>query len=150
MQCRAGFDIGRLAGLLYLVVVMTGILSIAYVPSQLIVRGDGAATVQRIAASEQPFRMGIAAGFVCYLAFLLLPLTLHRLPSDTDRRAALAMIVLAVASVPISLFNLTHKLEVLAFVEGAAAAGLGEIGTCLCLLVFGGTTGTVPHCQIPR
>lgn len=123
MQSRAGFDIGRIAGIVYLVVVVTGTVSIAYVPSQVIVRGDGTATVQRIVASEQLFRIGIAAGFVCYLAFLFLPLALYRMLKDTDRSAALAMVVLAVVSVPISLFNLTHKLEVLSLVEGAVAGG---------------------------
>jgi len=118
------FDIGRFTGLVYLVVVVTGIVSLAYVPSRLIVRGDGAATVARIVESEPLFRIGIAAGFVCYLAFLLLPLAFHRMLSATDRQAALLMVVFAVASVPISLYNLTHKLEVLRLVEAAAGVGL--------------------------
>ena len=124
---RIGPD--RATGLLYLVVVLTGILSLAYVPGQLIVAGDGAATATRIAADPGLFRLGIAAGFVCYLAFLVLPFGFHRLLGDVDARAALLMVVFAVVSVPISLNNLTHKLEVLRLVEGGLPAD--QVGTAV-------------------
>ncbi len=62
----------RLAGFLYLVVVLTGIFSIAYVPSQLFVYDDPSLTLKNIATSELLFRSGIASGFVCYVTFLLL------------------------------------------------------------------------------
>jgi hypothetical protein len=42
----------RLAGLLYLIVVVTGIFSLAYVPSQIIVSGDPHTTVNNIMTSE--------------------------------------------------------------------------------------------------
>ena len=114
--------LARGTGLLYLVVVLTGILSLAYVPAQLIVPGDGAGTAARIAASEGLFRLGIAAGFVCYLAFLVLPFAFHRLLGDAHPTAALLMVVFAVLSVPISLYNLTHKLEVLRLVQDGRPA----------------------------
>lgn len=113
-----GISAARTAGLLYLVVVVTGIFSLGYVPSQLIVSGDGAATVERIVASERLFRLGIAAGFVCYIAFLLLPFALHRLLAHVNRRAAFLMVVFAVVSVPISLSNLVNKLDVVTLISG--------------------------------
>lgn len=127
----APFRIGpaRATGLVYLVVVLTGILSLAYVPARLVVDGDGAATAARIAADPGLFRLGIAAGFVCYLAFLILPFAFHRLLGDVDARAALLMVVFAVVSVPISLGNLTHKLEVLRLAEGGLPAD--QVGTAV-------------------
>lgn len=110
----------RTAGLAYLVVVLTGIFSLAYVPSQLTVAGDAAATIARIQAGEMLFRLGIVAGWVCYLAFLLLPLVLYRLLSPVSKTPAVVMVALAVVSVPISLINLLNKQEVLTLLSGAS------------------------------
>ncbi|MGO1001265.1 DUF4386 domain-containing protein [Lysobacter sp. CA196] len=111
--------LARAAGALYLVVVLSGIFSLAYVPSQLFVRGDASSTVGNIVAALPLFRFGIAAGLVCYTAFLLLPFVLYRLLSPVHRNAAVLMVVLAVVSVPISFVNLFHKLDVLSLLSGA-------------------------------
>ncbi len=111
--------IARVAGLLYLIVVLTGIFSIAYVPAQTQVSGDAAATVAKIASHEGLFRLGIAAGLICYTAFLLLPLALYRLLSPHGKLAATLMVALAVVSVPLSFVNLQHKLYVLTLLGNA-------------------------------
>lgn len=108
----------RGAGLLYLVVVLTGIVSLAYVPSQISVPGNAAATVANIRTYEPLFRVGIAAGLVCYTAFLLLPLLLYRLLAPSGRAAAATMVALATASVPIAFGNLVHRLNALSLVGG--------------------------------
>lgn len=120
MDTVARTTIARIAGLLYLVVVLAGIFSIAYVPSQTQVAGDAAATVAKITANTGLFRAGVAAGLVCYTAFLLLPLALFRLLHPHGRTAAVLMVALAAASVPVSLFNLTHKLDVLTLLGNAS------------------------------
>jgi hypothetical protein len=109
----------RVSGLLYLTVVVAGFFSLIYVPSQLIVPGDIAATVGNISASRTLFRFGIVSGFVCYLAFVLLPLMLYKLLSSTNRNAAVLMVVFALTSVPISLCNLSDRLDTLALLNGA-------------------------------
>jgi hypothetical protein len=110
-------SIARLAGLLYLVVVLTGIFSLAYVPGQLFNWKDGVATTQNIVANETMFRAGILSSMMCYTAFLLLPLVLYRLLQNVSRNAAILMVVLAVVSVPISIINLQHKWAVLSLIE---------------------------------
>ncbi len=109
----------RVAGVLYLIVVLTGVFSLAYVPSQLHVSGDPAATYARLVEGESLFRLGIAAGMVCYVAFLLLPLALYQLLAPHGRTAAALMVVFAIASVPISLIATGHKLDVLSLLGGA-------------------------------
>ena len=111
--------IARTAGLLYLIVVVTGIVSLIYVPSQITVHGDASATVRNIVAHEPLFRFGIVAGLICYTAFLLLPFALYKLLSPVGRNAAVLMVVLAVASVPISFVSLLYKLDVLTLLSGA-------------------------------
>ena len=111
--------IARTAGLLYLIVVVTGIVSLIYVPSQITVHGDASATVRNIVASEALFRFGIVTGLICYTAFLVLPLALYKLLSPVGRNAAVLMVTLAVASVPISFVSLLYKLDVLTLLSGA-------------------------------
>ncbi|AXY74334.1 DUF4386 domain-containing protein [Paraflavitalea soli] len=109
----------RLAGLIYLVVVVTGIFSLAYVPSKLIDWKDAAKTVQQITASESLFRWGIASSILCYIAFLGLPLALYQLLKPVHEQAAKLMVILAIVSVPISFLNMQHKFEVLTLIKGA-------------------------------
>lgn len=107
----------RIAGALYLVVVLTGLFALMYVPSKLIDWNDATATFNNIQASETLFRLSIYAGVLCYTAFLLLPLILYKLLQHVNKPYAVAMVGLALVSVPISLFNLTHKLAVLTLIS---------------------------------
>lgn len=109
----------RLAGVLYLIVVLTGILSLGYVPSQINVQGDAATTLHNITASATLFRVGIVASLVCYTAFAVLPLVLYKLLCPVSRTAAALMVAFAVISVPIAVVNVVHKLDVLSLVSGA-------------------------------
>jgi len=111
--------IARTAGLLYLIVVVTGVFGLLYIPSQIIVRGDALATASNILASESLFRLGIVIGLLSSTAFLLLPFALYRLLQQVDRNVAALMVVLAVASVPISFANLAHDLDALSLLSGA-------------------------------
>ena len=107
----------RTAGLIYLVVVLTGIVSLGYIPSHYINMNDAEFTFLQLIGNGLGFRIGIAAGFICYIAFLFLPLALYRLLSHVNRNAALLMVILAVVSVPISLLNLTNKLDILSILN---------------------------------
>lgn len=108
----------RLAGFLYLIVVLTGIFSLAYVPSKLIVWSDAVKTFQQISASETLFRMSLVSSVICYLSFLLLPFVLYKLLNSVNEIAAKLMIILSVVSVPISILNLQNKYAVLTLLNG--------------------------------
>ena len=109
----------RLAGLAYLVVVVMGIISIAYIPSKLIVRNDAATTFNNIVANESLFRWGVLCGVMCYTAFLVLPLVLYKLLKPIDKTAAVLMVALSVVSVPMSFINMGNKLTVLELIQKA-------------------------------
>lgn len=113
----------RIAGALYLVVVLAGIFSLAWVPSRLAVSGDALARFAQLQHEAFVFRAGIAASVVCYLAFLLLPLALYRLLAAHGRVTAVVMVALAAASVPFSFANLLHRLDVVALLEQASRPG---------------------------
>ncbi|MFN7184473.1 MAG: DUF4386 domain-containing protein [Thermomonas haemolytica] len=108
---------GRTAGALYLVVVLSGMFCLAYVPPQL------GATLAEARAHSGLFRAGIAAFLLMQVAFLLVPLALYRVFADVDRRAAVLMVALAAVSVPIGLVAVTHRLEALSLLQDPAHAG---------------------------
>ena len=109
----------RIAGLLYLIVVLTGIFSLMYVPSKLIVRDNASLTFNNILESETLFRLGIVAGIICYTAFLILPIVLYKLLNQVNKTYAVGMVALAVISVPLSLVNLLNKVNVLTLIDKA-------------------------------
>lgn len=120
---------GRVAGALYLVVVLAGMFCLAYVPSKL------GATLADAAAHADLFRGGIAAFLIMQVAFLLLPLALYRVFADVDRGAAVLMVALAAASVPIGLVAVTHRMEALLLLQEAGANA--EAAFALCLQRYG-------------
>jgi hypothetical protein len=109
----------RLAGLIYLLLVLSGIFYLLYVPSQLIVSGDAATTVNNIMESELLFRSGIAVGVLSNVFFLILPFVLFELFKDVNRNCAVLMVILSVVSVPFTLFNMVDKVNVLTLLSGA-------------------------------
>jgi hypothetical protein len=111
--------IARIAGLCYLIIVVTGVFNLLYVPSKLIYWDDAATTFATLVAHESLFRLGIVAAIICYIAFLFLPLILFKLLSSVNHIVAVSMVILAVVSVPISLVNLNHKMAVLTLISNA-------------------------------
>jgi len=108
----------RLAGFFYLIVIVTGLFSLMYVPSKLIVWENPALTFQNISSSAQLFRLSIASSIICYIAFTLLPLVLYKLLKAVDDRYAKLMAILALISIPISFINLQSRFSVLTIIEG--------------------------------
>lgn len=106
----------HLAGFLYFLVVVMGIFSLMYVPSQLIVWDNPAVTVENIRTSEFLFRLEILSGLLCYFFFLLLPFVLYQLFKKVNKTYAVLMVVLAVVSVPISYGNFVNKFDVLSLI----------------------------------
>ncbi len=114
----------RFAGFLYLLVVIFGIFSLMYIPSQLIVWDNPAATVENIRSSEFLFRLEILTGLLCYLFFLLLPFVLYQLFKKVNKTYAVLMTVLAVTSVPISFSNFVHLFDILSLVGNTEYLGI--------------------------
>ena len=109
----------HLAGALYLAVVITGIFGLMYVPSQIIVWSDPAATISNIMEMETLFRLGIWVELVCYTVFILLPLVLYRLLAPVNQTHAVLMVVFALISVPISFVAVLDKYAALTLLSGA-------------------------------
>ncbi len=109
----------RLAGVLYLLMMPLGVFGIVYVPARLIVRGDPAATAERIAASEWLFRSGAVSHLLSQVVFVFLVLTLFRLLEAVDARHARLMVILALLGVPLAMASELGHLGALILLETA-------------------------------
>ena len=85
---------GRVAGLLYLLLVVIGPLRLIYIPNKLFVHENAAATVNNIAAHEWLFRFGMVSDVVGALVLILLALAFYRLFKDVDQYLAVLVVIL--------------------------------------------------------
>ncbi|WDI31121.1 DUF4386 domain-containing protein [Hyphococcus flavus] len=97
---------GRIAGLVYLGLVISGIFSLAYAPGQLIAPDDPATTLANMREQFSLFLAMIASGVIMAFFFLVLPFTLARFLSVYGKNAARLMILLVVMSIPVTLLAL--------------------------------------------
>ena len=101
----------RLAGLLYLFLVITGVYGIFYVSTQVIVLDDTVTTAQNILTNEFLFRTGIVNDIISNTIFVFLALTLYRLLKQVNEHQAKLMVVLVVVQIPVvfimEAFNIT-------------------------------------------
>lgn len=107
----------RIAGLIYLGVVLTGLFSLLYVPNKLIDYENATLTFQNISKSEMLFRFGILSGLLCYTFFLFLPLVLYKLFKDVNKNMARLMVLLAIISVPMYFINAQNELSILSLIN---------------------------------
>ena len=87
-------NLGRVAGLWYLLLIAIGPLFLIYIPDKLYVKGNAAATVSNIAAHEGLFRFGILAELVGGLILIFLVLAFYRLFKGVDPYLAVLVVIL--------------------------------------------------------
>ena len=113
----------RLAGLLYFVSSLPGVFALLYVPNKIVVRGDAAATADRLRGSASLLRLGIGAELVATSVFIFVALVLYWLFEPISPRPALAMMVLILLSVPISFLVIVPEVAALNLAGGAGGTG---------------------------
>ena len=100
----------RLAGLLYLIWILTAIYDLMYVQPQTIVTGDAVATANKILANEFIFRTGIINGIFSSTVWVLIGLTLYRLFKHVNEGQAKLLVALVIVQVPA--FFITGALDI--------------------------------------
>ncbi len=107
----------RLTGFFYLLVVLTGIFSLMYIPSQFIDLEDPARTIANIQAYERLFRLGIVSSCLCYLFFFFLGMSAFQLLKQVSQPAALVMLGLVLCSIPIAVFSVHSLTSILSILN---------------------------------
>ena len=87
-------NLGRVAGLWYLLLIAIGPLFLIYIPDKLYVKGNAAATVTNIAVHEGLFRFGILGELVGGVILIFLVLAFYRLFKGVDPYLAVLVVVL--------------------------------------------------------
>lgn len=117
----------RIAGLLYLVITVAAIVAHMYVPSNIIVPGDAAATASNMVASEHLFRFGAIGGeLVILLSEIVLSVLLYVLFKPVSRLLSLTAAVSRLAMTAIHGVNLLNYFFALLLVSGAGYLAVFE------------------------
>jgi len=111
--------LARVAGLLYLIIIIAGIFAEFFVRQSLIVPGDALATANNIMASEGLFRLGIAADLIMIIADVALALVLYVLFRPVSNALSLLAAFFRLAQAVVLGLNLLNLFFVLQLLSGA-------------------------------
>lgn len=110
----------RRAGLLYFAMGLIAPIGLMYVPGQIWVSGDAAATAENFRTQAGLVRLGIASELVHQAIAIFMLLALYRLFRPVHEYHARALVVLgALVSVPIMFLNTLNDLAALTLTSGA-------------------------------
>jgi len=108
----------RLAGLLYLIWIITGLFAMFYVPSQINMRGDAATTAQNILSNEFLFRTSIVNDLISSTLWVFMVLVLYRLFKHVDERQAKLLFALVIVQIPAVFFMEAFNITSLMILKG--------------------------------
>jgi hypothetical protein len=109
----------RIAGTVYLLMVLTAPLSLIYIPGKLIVRGNATATATNIINNENLFRVEIIGGLIGQVIFICLAAALYRLLNEVNRTWAGLMVGFVLVSAAVGFLNELNNIAALILFRGA-------------------------------
>jgi hypothetical protein len=118
----------RMAGILYLLSMVTGIFGVLFVGGTLVVDGDAAATATNILAHETLFRLAFASflvGVVCYVAVTAL---LYRLLQPVNRSLSLLAALFSLVGCAMWAVGSLFQLAALSVLGGGGSLSAFTVG----------------------
>lgn len=109
----------RVAGGLYFVSILIGILADVIGRSKLIVYGDAAATARNIMASGRQFQIGFVGDLIASVLFFLTAWALYVLLKSVDKNLASLFMLLNLGGVAVACINDLNRLAALLLLSGA-------------------------------
>ena len=109
----------RIAGAIYLSMVLTAPFTLLYVPGKLIVRGDAAATANNVLAHETMFRLAILGDLLTAVIFICLGIALYRLLSGVSKTWAMLMVAFVLISSAVGFLDTLNNIAALILFRGA-------------------------------
>jgi hypothetical protein len=95
----------RIAGAVYLSMVVVGPFSLIYVPGKLVVRGNAATTADNILTHQPLFDLWIMGDLIGAVIFVCLAIALYRLLCAVNQTWALLMVSFVLVSATVGFFN---------------------------------------------
>jgi hypothetical protein len=129
--------LARIAGVLYLLVGVSGGFAEGFVQPKMYVAGDAAATAGNVVANAGLVRLGVVAELLDQTLFIFLALTLYVLLNHVHKSAARAMVVLVAIAAGIASLNAVFEFEGLRVAtDDAYAAAFGPAGADAVVLLL--------------
>lgn len=126
----------RMAGLLYLIYMVTTIFADVVGRSKLIVAGDAAATAGNIMAAEGLFRLSFVSDLLSAVFFLLAAWALYELLKPVNNALALMFLLLNLAGTAVYSINLLNQLAALLLLSGADSLKAFQAGQLQAMALF--------------
>ena len=108
----------RIAGAIYLSMVVTGPFSLMYVPGKLIVKGNATATAANVLAHDTMFRLAILGNLLGSVIFVCLAIALYRLFREVNKTQSLLLVGLVLVSSAVGFVNELNNLCALILFRG--------------------------------
>jgi len=110
--------LARIAGGLYLIIIVGGFFAIGFVPAAIVVPGDAAATAHNILAHELLYRLGIAAHIIIILCNIPLAVIFYDLFKVVSRRLSLLVVFFTLVGTAVEGANLLNQFAPLMLLGG--------------------------------
>ena len=108
----------RIAGLVYLSMILIAPFSLLYVPGKLIIHGNATATAGNILAHETMFRLSIFGDLIGHVIFICLGIALYRLLSNVNKTWAMLMVAFVLVSAAVGFLNTLNNIAALILFRG--------------------------------
>lgn len=109
----------RIAGVLYLLIAITGGFGVMYVSSNIIVAGDATLTAENIIKSDFTYRLSIFSNLVSQALFIFLALTLSQLFKEVNQKLVKYLVAFVLVAIPISFINVLNLIAAQTLTGGA-------------------------------
>lgn len=108
----------RIAGLVYVAMVLVAPFSLIYVPGKLIVHGNATATADNILAHETLWRLSIFGDLIGHVIFICLGIALFRLLSSVNKTWAMLMVAFVLVSAAVGFLNTLNNIAAVILFRG--------------------------------
>jgi len=117
----------RIAGAVYLSMVLTGPFSLIYAPAKLIVSGNATATASNVLSHETLFRFWIIGDLWTHIIFICLGVALYRLLGSVSKPWAVAMLGFVLVSAAVGFLNTLNSIAAFILFRGADFLNVFEL-----------------------
>ncbi|MBO6525096.1 MAG: DUF4386 domain-containing protein [Balneolaceae bacterium] len=113
---------GRIAGILYLIIIVSGVFSEGIVRSSLVIDGNAKATVENITNAELLFRMGFVSDIIMVLADISIALVFYLMLKQVNKPISLLAATFRLAQAIIIGVNLMNHFGVILVINSTDLA----------------------------
>lgn len=116
----------RIAGLAYIIIIVTSILSMIFIESKIVVAGDISQTASNIIANEVLFRFGLLYDITMFAGVVLLSASLYIVLKTVNKDLALIALLMRITEVIVGAVTVLIGLLVILSLSGANYGSLLE------------------------